>query len=499
MRSSTALIGTALFSLLVAADEARAQLTGDQVVSAADAAAIGKGPQNSFSGFVTAGKIGEDVFMNLNLRLSFDMESWGVGFQAPVRLRLIDNDPQNDGFLRLEDWDEWQDFLKFLRYVYIGKRDKTGPFYIRVGELSNLSIGHGTIVYRYNNSLDIDRWRVGTNVAVNVGDFGAEAVVSDVGRLGSNAIMAGYRLSVRPLSLFLGGPETNPETGEAEEESSGGYDPLSRFVVGHTLMVDPTAPLTLETRQVTNADGTVSTVVVTNDENLPTVTAERALAIVGLDFGYELLRGEPLSITPYLDINKITEVDSGWGLHLGVLWGLRVPAVIDTLTVDLRTEYRRVSGDYVGPYFNTTYDIERYVANPGAGVPLTKLGAVSLGASGKNGVFFDLLAGFPNFIYIGGEFIDYDGGIDDGQLRLSLEVPALEFVQFSAFYYRINIGGLSDMFALDDRSSILAQVSVPIGVFSLVGRWWRVWRGTEGGGYEAIDDWSVGAGINLSF
>ena len=492
------LLATVVLSLSGYAERASAQLSGDQVVSAADAAGVGKGSESTFSGFVSAGKIGEDVFMNISLRLSFDQENWGVGFQAPVRLRLIDNDPQDGEFLRLQDWDEWQDFLKFVRYVYIGKRDKSGPFYIRIGELSNLSIGHGTIVHRYNNSLDIDRWRVGTNVAVNIGDFGGEVVVSDVGRLGSNAIMAGYRLSVRPLSLFLGGGSVNPETGEAEESSGGGYDPLSRFVVGHTLMVDPTAPLSLQTQQVMNADGTVRTVVVTNDQNLPSVTQERALTIVGLDFGYELLRGEPLSITPYIDINKMSEVESGWGLHMGVLWGLRVPAVIDTLTVDLRTEYRRVSGDYLGPYFNTTYDIERYIANPGGGVPLTKLFAVSQGASGKNGMFFDLLAGFPNFVYIGGEFIDYDGGADDGQLRLSLEVPALEFVQFSAFYYRINISGLSDMFALDDRSSILAQISIPIGVFALVGRWWRVWRGTGEGGYEAVDDWSVGVGINLT-
>lgn len=493
------LLATTLFTLAAMSPPAHAQLSGDQVVSAADAAGIGKGPESSFSGFLSAGQIGEDVFMNLNLRLSFDQENWGVGFQAPLRLRLIDNDPQDGDVLRMEDWDEWQDFLKFIRYVYIGRRDKTGPFYVRIGELSNLSIGHGTIVYRYNNSLDIDRWRIGTNVAVNIGDFGAEVVVSDVGRLGSNAIMAGYRLSVRPLSLLFGGAEVDPETGEPAEESSTGYDPLSRFVIGHTLMVDPTAPYTLETREVTDTNGNLRTVVVTNDQNLPNVTAERAFAVVGIDFGYELLRGEPLSITPYIDINKMTEMDSGWGLHMGVLWGLRVPAVIDTLTVDLRTEYRRVSGDYLGPYFNTTYDIERYVANPGGALPLTKLFAVSQGDTGRNGVFFDLLAGFPNFVYIGGEFIDYDGGQNDGQLRLSLEVPALEFVRFSAFYYRINIGGLSDMFALDDRSSILGQVAVPIGVFSLVGRWWRVWRGTGEGGYESVDDWSVGVGINLTF
>ncbi|MEO1337007.1 MAG: hypothetical protein AAFV29_15290, partial [Myxococcota bacterium] len=194
----------------------------------------------------------------------------------------------------------------------------------------------------------------------------------------------------------------------------------------------------------------------------------------------------------------------------GVLWNIRVPMLIDTFVADLRTEYRRVSGDYVAPYFNTVYEIERYnVLGNDQPLPIPKAQCLETTTAGctintgeaKNGYFFEALFGLPNLVYISGEFLDYDGDQPDGQLRLSLEVPALEFVQFSAFYYRVNIDGTSDMFALDDKSALIAQVTVPVyGIISAQARWWRVWRADpDEGGYASVDDWSVGFGISYSF
>lgn len=476
LRTLGASLGLVCF---LAASNAAAQITGDQAVQAAQSSsAKSKLPPDSFGGELMFGKIGEDVFANLMLRLSFDRENWGVGFGLPLRLRIIDNDPQNaddlGSILRKEDWDEPADFLRVLRYVYVGDPSKTGPFYLRLGELSGLSVGHGTIVHRYYNGFDLDRWRVGTNLAVNIGAFGAEAVVGDLARP-ADAALAGGRFTVRPLTLAMGDEV-----------------PLAdRLVFGVSIMTDPTAPTAL---QRTPTGGTEI-----DEDKHPIVLREETLPILGADVGYELLRGSPLSITPYIDLNRITAVDDGLGLHIGILWGLRVPLVLDTFLVDLRTEYRRVSGDYTAPYFNTVYEVERYESPPGSGTP--KLAALrnQTGLPGKNGVFFDILAGLPQFIYVGGEFIDYDGGQNDGSLRLSLEVPVLEFVQFSAFYYRVNISGLDDLFALDDRSAVVAEAKIPLYyIFTLNLRWWRLWQAVEPEGYQAVDDWSVGVGFSLA-
>lgn len=449
---------------------AHAQVSGEAAVAAADAAKSNL-PPDTLTGEGTFGQLGEDFFATIALRLNIDREGWGLGLQLPVRLRVWDRDPQNvddfGGIIRKEDWDEVSDFLRVLRYVYVGQHDKKGPYYVRVGELSGLTIGHGTIMYRYFNGLETDIWRTGVNAAVNAGPFGGEIMVGDL----VNPYLFGGRFSVRPLKLVMG---ENFFT--------------DRLVVGTTLVTDTRAPVTF------GLDAATSSIAV-DDNGRPAISDRKTIGVFGLDVGLELLSTELLSITPYIDLNKMTTVSNGWGLHMGVLWGLHLPLGIDTLVLDARTEYRRVSGDYVGPYFDTAYEIER-VRSPGLAGP--KLGALdAFGGSAKNGVFFDLLAGFPQFAFIGGEFVDYDGGQADGQLRLSLEIPALEVVKLSAFYYRINVSGMNDLFAIDDRSAIVAQASVPLYSFlDLKLRWWRVWRPVDGD-YQSVDDWSVGVGFRL--
>ncbi|MBK8010038.1 MAG: hypothetical protein IPK13_01705 [Deltaproteobacteria bacterium] len=513
-----------------------AQISSEQAATMADAAPSNL-PPDSFSGMFGIGALDEDVFVSLALRINFDRDFWGVGFQLPLRLRVIDKDPKNDrdfaGALRREDWDEVGDFFRVLRYVYVGQRDKKGPFYVRAGELSELTIGHGTIMHRYFNGIDQNRWHTGVNAAVNFGAFGVEAMVGDI----TDPYVAGVRATVRPLMLILGstalghaqyaheGPGTGADAdGEALAEAGSGSGSgsdagaesgvssfASKLVLGTTLMVDSRAPIALKTELSDPADVDSAPVTAMDDKGVPIVTRERALSIVGVDVGYELIDTSIFDVTPYVDLNKISIVDQGWGLHMGVLWNLSLPVLIDTLVVDLRTEYRRVSHDYVGPYFDTTYEIERYqlLSRGGGEAAVPKLRALcgpeletcSQGsASGRNGVFFELLAGLPNFVFIGGEYLDYDGGQADGSLRLSLEVPALEIFKLRAFYYRVNISGLDDLFELDDRSAIMASVEIPMyAVLSLQARWWRVWQPAPGAedGFEAVDDWSIGVGFSL--
>ena len=285
-----------------------------------------------------------------------------------------------------------------------------------------------------------------------------------------------------------------------------------RFYVGASVIADRKAPfrLQLETEDdpATPED---ETRVAVNDEDQPIVEQSEAFFISGVDIGFELLATEYLSITPYTDLNRMSFVENGWGWHLGVLWKLKVPMLIDTFVADLRTEYRRVSGDYVAPYFNSVYEIERYsVLGSNRPFPQPKLRCLSFApdepctlntGSTKNGYYFEAMVGLPNWIFVGGEYLDYDGDLPDGQLRLSLEIPALEFVQLSAFYYRVNVDGPSDLFALDDKSAVIAQVTVPFySIFSFQARWWRVWRADQdGGGYNSVDDWSVGFGVAYSF
>lgn len=504
MRSA---VGTVVGILMFCSSPVFAQMTTEQAKALADTQKSLL-PPNTFGGELGFSQIDEDFFINLTLRLNMDWEQFGFGVQAPVRMRVWDRDPKTDdylGFIRREDWDEVRDFFRIIRYVYVGKWNKKGPVYVRIGELNNTTVAHGTIMHRYYNTLDVNRWHLGVNAALNIWALGAEVVINDV----TDPWVIGSRIYVRPLQMILGGGETETSTTAGEEQekdptkddSEGSY--WDNLHMGVSFFTDYKAPFSLE-RDQNNA-------IVVDGDGVPKVGASRPLFIYGVDVGFEVIETDLLSITPYVDLNKISRVDGGWGFHAGVLWGLHFPLLIDTLTFELRTEYRRVSGDYLGPYFNTVYEIERYQRLTFGPNPVPKFYSLRCNTvdaaspcnpdspGGRHGVFFDLIAGLPNFVLVGGEYVDYYGSPQpDGELRLSLEVPALSFFKFSAFYYRVNISGRKDLFKIDDRSAIVAQATIPIyWIFGLNLRYFRLWQADGEGGFDAVHEWEVSVGFNL--
>ena len=436
--------------------------------------------------------IGDDYFVTLALRLNFDREKWGIGLNVPVRMPLEPKESDIGGFIRKEDWDEFGDFLKAVRYVYIGQRNKKGPFYIRAGELTNLTIGHGTIIKGYTNGFDPNTFRMGTNIAVNIGAFGAEALVGDVGRLkDSDPIVAGVRLTTRPLQLIMG--------------DGGLWD---RLVLGASLISDPSAPFQLKR----NDDDEV----LLDEVGQAEVASTRTFFVSGVDLGLEVFRNDLITIEPYIDANFMSQVDEGWGVHAGILWALRIPAVIDTLQVDLTTEYRYVASNYRAQYFDTLYELERSAVLQN-GASMTKLALIRDGVgNGRNGLFFDVKAGLPSWAFVSGSYTDYDGGIADGTLMLGLTVPALEVVEFGAFMYRVNVQGLEDLIKFeDDRTAVVAQVKVPLYTFFSIKASYAMTYELKGPGefdsmagteareaespYKRVDSWDFGVGFDFKF
>lgn len=478
-----------------ALDEARARQEADLT-------------QGELSGGLGIERLGEDWFARLDLALAFDFEKFGFGLQLPVRFRVIDEDPQNDddllGIIRLEDWDSVADVLKVVRYVYVGQKNRKGPYYFRLGALTDLTFGHGTIVHRYRNDVDVNRWRVGAEAQGRIGAFSAQAFVGDL----TDPYLTGIRATVRPLELAFGkGPLLGLEVGASLVLDANA--PLSNCLV----RTDPGAPMDsagacVDPRNAGALGPEATFATLLDDQGRPISAASRAAPIVGLEVGYPIFDSGPLSITPYVDLNKITAVQDGWGLHAGVLWNVSVPMVIDTLMVDVRTEYRAVSQDYRGPYVNATYEIERYEslrATPTAFGTPSKLsflcggtGECTGGGPLRHGYFVEVLAGLPEWIFVGGELLDYTGAQQDGTFRLTLEVPALEAVQLQASYFRVGVRDLGDLFAIDDRSAVIARARVPIQTFFNIDvEWTRIWRGDPEGGYAPVDDYRVGAGFAI--
>lgn len=461
---------------------------------------------NSAGAELGFGAIDEDFFLKLTLRTGLNLGKVGIGLQVPLNLRVVDRDPKNEddyyGLIRQEDWDEPAEYFKVIRYVRYGHKHSDDLIFARVGELA-ASIGHGTIMDRYLNNIDVDTFRVGTQLDVYTEYGGVETVVGDIGSLvlGSpDSKLVGGRLYVKPFGFV------DPES------------PLNIFNVGVSLITDANAPRSIEETQATddngnpiyqNVDGQACTAGdpgcepvmrnrVDEDGNL-VVAAEGAATVWGLDLDVEVLNTDILKVTPYTDLNFIA--GAGWGWHLGTLITLRMPVGLD-LSIPVRLEYRRFRGDYVPAYFSTTYELERYTYPLGGdsiGPKNHVVREVLDDEGGLNGFYGDLAFDFAGLVQVGAIYEGYEGSRPN--LAAFANVPALQIVQFKAYYTKTDVEDLNDLFALDNRSLLIAQGRYEVITFVyLVGRYTRTWKiEKETGKPKGVGDWQFGIEASFEF
>ena len=122
---------------------------------------------------------------------------------------------------------EWKDrsadfindlFLK-IRYVEWGKQ--RDPFFFKIGNLNDMTLGHGLIMKNFANDADFPSIRrVGLNLGIDSGKVGFETVVNDL----ADPEIFGGRFYVRPfwkLALGLSGVvDINPENATSIADST---------------------------------------------------------------------------------------------------------------------------------------------------------------------------------------------------------------------------------------------------------------------------------------
>jgi len=409
-------------------------------------------------------QLGEDSFLQINPQLDLNLGIIGIGLQVPLNIRMTDNEPEAKddyfGAIRAQDWDEPEEFLRAVRYFRYAHKGDTLHFVL--GQLT-ANIGHGTIVnlYRNNDYLNPDTYRLGLVLDVNTDYGGVETLVSDTGRLFSDedaSKVVGGRLYVRPWAFV------DPESF------------LTRLAVGTTVVMDTTAPIV-------------------DDAGAVKIDSQ---AVYGGDVELTLLRSAMLDITPYTDLNFIQE--AGWGLHVGTLFTAKVPIGVD-LTIPLRVEYRRFRSDYVPAYFSTFYEQERTF------FPLTPKAHVVRALSsddGINGYYAQTAFQFAGLFQIGAVYEGYEDS--DPNLMAVLEVPPIAGVSLQASYWRTGITGADDIFTLDGRSMLVAQAGFPIPSVPFLFGWARLdrrWVAVPDPNdpllvdYEAEDNWSFGVRLGL--
>lgn len=437
-------------------------------------------PESQKTGEVSAdvgfGKVGEDNFLSLGVGFAMKLPvpridcpplscstTLGFGVRAPLRLRLIDNDPQQDDLIRQEDWDETSDYLRVIRFVEYGQPSE--PLHARVGELGGVTVGHGTIVNSYYNVVTPDAYQLGLHTNLNTIYGGAQVMIDN---LIAPEIMA-IRAYARPWAFI-------------DKEAW-----LNRLAFGFTTVVDADAPLELRRN--------ASDVIQVDPNVAPQVADSQATVFNGLDVALNLVDLERIQVTPYTDLNMHWGQSAGW--HLGTLLGFRP---IENLGLASRLELRLMGQHYLPDYVGSLYEIDRYQYDgSGTTIPAPKLRvAASQTHDAVWGAYGDLRGSFFGLVVVSGAYADAEGP-NNAMLRLRAELTQIGPVSLAAMYYKQNFDDLNEAFDLDGALGVGEARVFVLGPIYLRGQYSRLWRLSDDGSYENLDDWNIGAGAAFSF
>ncbi|HEX9578820.1 MAG TPA: hypothetical protein VF993_13790 [Myxococcales bacterium] len=470
--------------------------------SFSDPSQLFSGRAGAFFGLAFQSIGGEGLYASTVINTEFNLGDVGIGLALPLNLLVKNNDnccgpdPAPDGshphsrdyktysgIIRRRDWDEWQSYTKLVRFVRYGhKRD---PVYFTAGQLWGASIGHGTLVSRYSNSLNLDHTKFGLALDFNSDYVGLETLTDSVG---APSLLA-TRAYVRPL---------------------GGTPILRGWALGVTFATDRTAPRALSY----NPDGSVA-----QDPQSGTikVASQDAIYAGGVDTEFEVLHNSLISLIPYVDLNRIA--GAGNGLHAGVLADIYFPIPLLAVNLEARLEYRMMQPGYIPEYFDQTYDLGRIqyavAGTCAAGVSPCPTAyqpkyvaasdahrlAADPRAVDRKGYYGELSFGFAGFLQIGGLYQDYEGDPQGASLGLFATFPKIELVKISAYYLRKNMKGTSDAFAIDERSLLAGALAYKMfGPLYLRVEFQRRWQlRPDAKQIEAVDSFSAGLATFISF
>ncbi len=419
-------------------------------------------PGGRASAQVGLASIDDDLFLELSIGAVFTPGRWRIAPRLPLRLRLIDEPPETAAIIREEDWDEPSDWARVLAFVQYGALGD--PLILRYGELTGVTLGHGSLVNRYFNTIDIDHYQGGIYFYGDLGFFGGEAILDDV--FGPELLVG--RGFVRPF--------------DALDKAA---LPLRGLKIAVTAGADFFAPVAVDIGE----DGLFAT-----PENDPIVLADRVLPIFGLDVEVPVMSTPHLDIVPYVDVASL-ELDS-FGLHVGSIFNARFTT---RSSLRLRVEYRFIGEDHVPGYISPFYEIERY-AWLGGDPKLAQLDALhgdeGLGAA-HHGVHIESdlrIARVLDWTFI----FTSNGRERHNDLLTRLRFPNLGPVRLTLFFARLGFEGVDDLFAAE-RTLGGVSLRVAFGSFFVRGRVLYEWRlrTDESGrnGFQTILNWDLGGGV----
>ncbi len=401
-----------------------------------------------------AGLLDGDAYTLLLPYLEWSISKFHTGLNAPLRLRVYDGGAPAAGptpGLRQEDWNGWSNKTRILRFAEWGEPGE--PVHVRLGELNGVTLGHGTIVGRYYNNVDIDHYHTGLKIDADGGAVGVSAFASDLVGMGDNN----------------GGP--------------------SGFVIGRAFA-------RLFRDELPNRAIEIGT------------TWLWGLGRGGLDASVRLWHGSHVDVSTYADgnVTQYFEGDNGklgFGGHFGLLTA--VPDAFAGTGVRLRLEGRILGPGYNPAQIGPLYEIERqqsrcdfHMATSAGGRGCTPYGFV-----GSNQAVPGAMVGL-DFETPGKGLISAQAewGKGDGYGLLAWVIlPEIEGLQLRAHYARRHAYAFGDLF--DDQTTALAslryRVDGPIYASLLAARRWHQTQGEPWPAFATTLELAATVGMDYRF
>jgi hypothetical protein len=351
-----------------------------------------------------------------------------------------------------------------LKIRYLEWGDQRDPFFIKVGNLNTMTLGHGLLMRNYANDTDFPTVRrLGFNVGIDFGRVGFEALTNDLAR----PEIFGARLYARPFGSF----------------------PLA-FGVSGVADIGPARDLPSEADEVP--------VFETERETDP------VFVNLAVDLDFPIIQSELATLIAYGDVGGMVPYlrNSSGGLDAGMRWdvltgedasdfrnyGIAAGITGNLTLLDYRLEFQNYHGVFQPAFFDSSYDRTRgertreviaYLQNPTA----EEYDNQTIGVFGEAGInFADLVrldAGYmwPFTRDPDTNQIVTDTG-DEVNVELSIQDGLLPYgITAGAGYYRTNLvpmllgsEGFEEAGWFDEYTVAHAWVIYPISpIMSIVG------------------------------
>jgi len=385
----------------------------------------------------------------LNPEVDLHLGGLRMGLGAPVAIQLSESEKEDataekgssrkKGGIRLEDWDETSEYVRLIRYLRYGKKEE--HFFFNLSQISSSTIGHGPLMRRYSVNIDPDSTKVSGEIDAYNDYGGFELYTNDI----INWNVLGGIAFAKPLSLL-----------------SDHW--MARTVsLGLTYLVDRRAPVVTRTK----SDDPYYMV----GTGQPSIARSALVQGLGVDLEMKVVKTAVMDIKPFVDYSWLVpdaspaadpdDPDSlaptgGGGLTLGVLGrfnlGQRRVHAIRAIA-----EFRSFSAHYRPSYFDTFYEVQKFVINHDYGryagttrpLPPTKFKDVFMTAADRSryaGYYLELSYSLVDRL---AATIALEGSqLDPGSHFMGhLEAPLGDFLYFFVTYHHRSLADFTQLFS----------------------------------------------------